>query len=144
MCTNLSMEEHGVAQTIENLEGMNETQLRELIQHAQHQLRELAAKRMDELQQAAREAGFAVTLTKIGEGEGRRGRRRSGGQEGEERHPRRRKKVQPKYRNPENPEETWSGRGRKPRWVEMALANDRTLEDLAIQPHPEGQRADAV
>ena len=34
-------------------------------------------------------------------------------------------------RNPDNAEETWSGRGRKPRWVEQALAAGKTLADLA-------------
>ena len=32
--------------------------------------------------------------------------------------------------NPENPDETWSGRGRRPRWVNDALAAGRTLDDL--------------
>src|SRR5947208_10950296 len=106
---------------------MNEAQLRELIQRAQEMLRERGTKRLDELRQLAREAGFEVTLTKIGESAGKRGRRRSGeGREGQGTD-RRRRKVQPKYRNPEKPEETWSGRGRKPRWVEMALAHDHKL-----------------
>ncbi len=38
-----------------------------------------------------------------------------------------------KYRNPENPEQTWSGRGRRPQWVHEATANGRALEELAIQ-----------
>ncbi len=38
-----------------------------------------------------------------------------------------------KYRNPENPEQTWSGRGRRPQWVHGATANGRALEELAIQ-----------
>ena len=29
--------------------------------------------------------------------------------------------VAPKYRNPENPSETWAGRGLKPRWLTAAL-----------------------
>lgn len=37
-----------------------------------------------------------------------------------------------KYANPANPEETWSGRGRKPRWFEAALAEGKAPEDLAI------------
>ncbi|WP_151718959.1 H-NS histone family protein [Gemmobacter serpentinus] len=37
-----------------------------------------------------------------------------------------------KYANPENPSETWSGRGRKPRWYEAALNAGRSPEDLAI------------
>lgn len=35
-----------------------------------------------------------------------------------------------RYANPENPEQTWSGRGRRPQWVEDALESGRTLEDL--------------
>ena len=39
---------------------------------------------------------------------------------------------QAKYRNPENPDQTWSGRGRRPQWVHDATANGRALEELAI------------
>lgn len=28
--------------------------------------------------------------------------------------------AKPKYRHPENPDITWSGRGRKPKWIEEA------------------------
>ncbi len=38
-----------------------------------------------------------------------------------------RKTVSPKYKNPENPKQTWSGRGRMPLWVK-ALAAAGTLE----------------
>lgn len=38
-----------------------------------------------------------------------------------------------KYRNPNNPEETWSGRGRKPRWLTVALTSvGANLEDFAV------------
>lgn len=37
-----------------------------------------------------------------------------------------------KYRHPENPALTWSGRGRKPQWFVEALAAGKTAEDLAI------------
>jgi DNA-binding protein H-NS len=41
--------------------------------------------------------------------------------------------VKPKYRNPANPDQTWSGRGRKPNWLTDALANKGAkLEDFAI------------
>ncbi|MFD2173050.1 trans-acting regulatory protein HvrA [Rhodobacter lacus] len=43
-----------------------------------------------------------------------------------------RKTVAPKYANPDNADETWTGRGRKPKWVEAALAAGKTLEDLTI------------
>ena len=37
-----------------------------------------------------------------------------------------------KYRHPENPALTWSGRGRKPQWFVEALAGGKTAADLAI------------
>jgi DNA-binding protein H-NS len=41
-------------------------------------------------------------------------------------------KVAPKYRNPENPGETWAGRGLKPRWLAAAIKSGKKLEDFAI------------
>jgi DNA-binding protein H-NS len=43
-----------------------------------------------------------------------------------------RKPAKPKYANPADKSQTWTGRGRKPRWVEAALKAGKTLEDLAI------------
>jgi DNA-binding protein H-NS len=43
-----------------------------------------------------------------------------------------RKPVEAKYRHPENAELTWTGRGRKPVWVQELLNAGKTLEDLAI------------
>lgn len=40
--------------------------------------------------------------------------------------------VPPKYANPEDPTMTWTGRGRKPRWVQDSLENGKELEDLLI------------
>jgi DNA-binding protein H-NS len=40
--------------------------------------------------------------------------------------------VAPKYRNPENPSETWAGRGLKPRWLSAALKSGKTQEDFLI------------
>ena len=37
-----------------------------------------------------------------------------------------------KYRHPENPALTWSGRGRKPQWFVVALDAGKTAGDLAI------------
>ena len=36
------------------------------------------------------------------------------------------------YRNPENHAETWSGRGRKPRWFEAALASGTKVSELMV------------
>lgn len=42
------------------------------------------------------------------------------------------KKRSIKYRNTDNNEETWTGRGRKPTWLVEALAAGRDLESFAI------------
>lgn len=42
-------------------------------------------------------------------------------------------KVAPKYQNPADPSQTWSGRGLRPRWVVAAQDSGKTLEDLAIK-----------
>ena len=38
----------------------------------------------------------------------------------------------PKYVNPADPSQTWTGRGRKPGWITEALAAGKTLDDMAI------------
>lgn len=40
-------------------------------------------------------------------------------------------KVAPKYRNAQTGE-TWSGRGLKPKWIQVALSQGKTLEDFAL------------
>jgi len=48
----------------------------------------------------------------------------------------RRGAVAPKYRNPENPSETWAGRGLKPRWVAAALKTGHKIEEFMIGGAP--------
>jgi DNA-binding protein H-NS len=43
-------------------------------------------------------------------------------------------KVEPKYRNPANAEETWAGRGKPPRWLATYLDNGRRIEEFLIAP----------
>jgi DNA-binding protein H-NS len=57
-------------------------------------------------------------LTAADAGFEKRGRGRSGGT------------VKPKFRGPGG--ETWAGRGRKPKWLEKALAAGRNLEEFRI------------
>ena len=40
--------------------------------------------------------------------------------------------VHPKYCNPKNPAETWSGRGKLPRWLSPQLCAGRKLDDFLI------------
>jgi DNA-binding protein H-NS len=41
-------------------------------------------------------------------------------------------KAAVKYRHPANPELQWTGRGRKPKWVEAWLAEGKALEQMAV------------
>lgn len=42
-------------------------------------------------------------------------------------------KVAPKYRNPAKPSETWTGRGKQPRWLAAETAKGRKVEDFLIR-----------
>ncbi|MDR0996666.1 MAG: H-NS histone family protein [Zoogloeaceae bacterium] len=41
--------------------------------------------------------------------------------------------LPPKYRNPNDPSQTWSGRGRKPGWLETLLAQGRLASEFEVQ-----------
>jgi DNA-binding protein H-NS len=45
---------------------------------------------------------------------------------------RKRTPAEPKYANPANASDTWSGRGRKPRWFEAALKSGASADSMAI------------
>ena len=42
-------------------------------------------------------------------------------------------KVLPKYRNPKNHAETWSGRGKQPRWLAAQLQTGKRVNDFLIR-----------
>lgn len=42
-------------------------------------------------------------------------------------------KVAPKYRNPAKPSETWTGRGKQPRWLAAETAKGRKVDDFLIR-----------
>lgn len=41
-------------------------------------------------------------------------------------------KVKPKYQNPADSSQVWTGRGRSPRWIAEGLANGKSLGDFQI------------
>ena len=72
---------------------------------------------LDAAEKAAAEHGFSLAdLAAMSSGKGR-GRKST---------------AAAKYRNPEDANQTWSGRGRRPDWVNAALAAGASLGDLAI------------
>lgn len=43
------------------------------------------------------------------------------------------KPVAEKYRNPRDPSQSWSGRGKRPRWLQDLLQQGATLESLQVR-----------
>jgi DNA-binding protein H-NS len=41
-------------------------------------------------------------------------------------------KGEPKYQNPNNPKQTWTGRGKRPGWIKAQLEQGKELEELKI------------
>lgn len=71
-----------------------------------------------ELEQLARDRGFSSLADVVESAPAKRGKSAATGAA--------------KYRHPENAAVTWSGRGRRPGWVNEALAAGRSLDDLRI------------
>jgi len=113
-----------------DLDGLNDGQLRDLIQNAKVALAERIQTRLDEFKAMAREAGFEVSIHRIGKAAAGGTKRGAGGQAVAEG---RRGPVAPKYRNPQNAAQTWAGRGIKPKWLEQELAGGARLEDFLIE-----------
>ena len=113
-----------------DLASLTDEELEELLTKVQTAFDERVQNRMAEFRRIASRAGYEVSLKKIGEmiqqGSRQRGTDRSVGSN-------RRQPVLPKYRNPDNSSETWSGRGHRPRWLEAQLAAGKTIEDLEIK-----------
>ncbi|MDZ7905493.1 MAG: H-NS histone family protein [Cypionkella sp.] len=70
------------------------------------------------LDEKARELGYASAAAMLGA---------TGGVK-----PRKRSPAVPKFANPANKSETWSGRGRKPLWFVAALKSGKTPDQMAI------------
>ncbi len=98
--------------------------LRELLDHEARIAKAIVAARRNDLSQA-RQKVMAVAESlgyKIEDLTGAtRGPKRGNGA-----------KVAVKYRNKDNPEETWTGRGRQPKWLSARLAKGAKLADFAI------------
>ncbi|MFZ7092024.1 H-NS family nucleoid-associated regulatory protein [Primorskyibacter sp. 2E233] len=99
-----------------DLDNLSRDELQALIKDAQKALKSVDARRMAEAKRAAEKAAkeFGFSLDEV-IGSGAKG-----------------SKGAPKYANPADPSQTWTGRGRKPNWVIEALASGKTLDDLSL------------
>ena len=112
------------ADLTETLDSMNLDELRELRKNLDRAIASFEGRRRQEAksaaEQVAREHGFKLAEL-VG---GRKASKAKDTDEGSS-------ASQVAYVNPDNPEQVWSGRGRRPGWVRDALAAGRTLDDLA-------------
>lgn len=46
--------------------------------------------------------------------------------------PKKKPASKPKFRHPENPSMTWSGRGRQPAWIKKAVENGQSMDEFLI------------
>ncbi|WP_241239714.1 H-NS family nucleoid-associated regulatory protein [Silicimonas algicola] len=104
-----------------DLEKMTLTELTKLSDNVDQAIADAEkARRTDALKaanEAARNYGFSLSdLTK-------RSRSKS---------PKAKSALPPKYRHPENPAVTWTGRGRRPAWIAEGLASGKGLKDFAL------------
>ena len=113
-----------------DLTSLTDEELEELLTKVQTAFEERVQSRMAEFRRIASRAGYEVSLSKIGQMTPHSGRQRRADPNADSN---RRRPVLPKYRNPENPSETWSGRGHRPRWLEAQLATGKTMQDLEIK-----------
>lgn len=99
------------------LEKMSKDELLQLIKDAEKALKSLEARRLADakkaVETAAKEYGFS--LDELMGGVGKKG-----------------PKGVPKYANPNDKGQTWTGKGRKPKWVVDALEAGKSLDDLSI------------
>ena len=105
-----------------DLKSLNHNQLSDLIARAKARQEELAKERVsklrDKISALVKAEGMALDEV-FGGARGARGKGSRGG------------KVKPKYRNPSTGE-TWTGRGKRPRWFAAALAAGKKEKDFLI------------
>ncbi len=106
-----------------NLKNFNQDQLNELISKAKQRQNDLAKERAGKVRDKilALIKSERLSLDDLFPGRGRVSRRG-----------RKLGKVKPKYRNPNDPGQTWSGRGKRPRWFVAALGAGKKEKDLLI------------
>lgn len=106
-----------------NLENLSARELEELISAAAEQKKKIQRQHLSEVRNKviafAREQGYTIDEL-FGEGVRAKPSKNAG------------RPVAPKYRNPADPGQTWTGRGKRPRWVQAAIDAGQSLESLSI------------
>jgi DNA-binding protein H-NS len=115
-----------------DLSTLSATQLRDLIRQAEKRKKQIAKRKpaavvRKKIEALVRSSGYTVAEI-LGTSSPRRATKPAATKK------QRRKlgKVAPKYRNPDNPEQTWTGRGQQPNWLRPLLAAGKSLDDFKI------------
>ena len=117
-------------------DSLSDDQLKEIAQKAKERRSARFNSKLEEFREYAREEGFEVTLTPIGQPrreepqEEPRRRRRSA--KGEGKQDKRTRLVIPKFQNTDNPRELWSGRGIEPKWLKEKQAQGYEKSEFLI------------
>lgn len=108
------------------LEGLDDDQLDAVIAEAHRIKAERRKAQREEFLAAIRRKAdeYGVEIDEVVRALQKKGRRATAAD--------RRTTVAPKYRNPQNPSETWSGRGVKPKWMQALIARGGKAEDFLI------------
>lgn len=101
-----------------DLKKLSGAELEQLIEQAQKELKSVRAREKNEALAAAKAAAakFGFSLDELSGGASKS----------------KASKSAPKYANPADPSQTWSGRGRKPQWVHDAIAAGKDISELEI------------
>jgi len=109
---------------------LNEDELKQLIEKANGELERLKAERFEQVQSQIKELSSSVGMTPEEIVMKMQRARRPGRSGGSPRSSKSQSGKTAAYVNPENPNETWSGRGKRPNWLVEKLDNGAKLEDF--------------
>lgn len=103
-----------------NIDKLSLSELHDLVRAAQAKIAEKQSSAREELKEsfAAKAREHGISLDELF------GKSRRGGGKGS---------VPVKYRDPKNPENTWTGRGRMPRWMQAAVDAGRKRDSFLIK-----------
>jgi DNA-binding protein H-NS len=102
------------------LNALSEAELANLIANAQRALREKQSSKRREVIAQIKDLAASIGCTvEINEGDRPASSRRGS-------------KVAPKYRNPHNHDQTWTGRGMKPRWLQALVDQGHDITEFHI------------
>lgn len=112
--------------SLKELREMSKKQLEKLKKDIENQLERLDSKKLEEARAEAAKiaAKFGVELSELAKAPARRKTTKAKSS---------RPKGEPKYANPANPSQTWTGRGRKPKWVQEWIEAGKPIEELEIR-----------